>query len=162
MKVDIELLRADVLDELSKIGLLEREFRSLEDWLSRSDEQVGFIEKSALGYLLHNFYNGCEAIFLSIAGFFENDLDTGTWHKDLLKRMKLDIPGFRPPVIEEELYRTLDDFRGFRHKFRHSYSFDLDWERERAIARKFLETSSELRSQVSRFLDTLAAEDEDD
>jgi len=41
--------------------------------------------------------------------------------------MKLEVPGFRPRVIDDSLYRLLDDFRAFRHKFRHSYAFELDW-----------------------------------
>mgnify|MGYP001821978684 CR=1 FL=1 len=33
-------------------------------------------------------------------------------------------------LIDDDLYRLFDDFRAFRHKFRHLYSFELDWERE--------------------------------
>lgn len=40
--------------------------------------------------------------------------------------MKLSIEGYRPAVIDEELYLLLEDFRGFRHVFRHSYSFEPD------------------------------------
>lgn len=155
MRHDIELLKADVEDELAKISRLDREFEKLERVLDKSEEEITFQEKSALGYLLHSFYNGCENIFLSIARFFENDVEAGSWHKDLLKRMKLSIPSFRPPVIDEGLYRLLDDFRGFRHKFRHSYFFDLDWDRERLVAQKYKRTSQMLTLQVSAFLEGL-------
>ncbi len=37
---------------------------------------------------------------LAIARFFENDLGPQSWHRDLLKRMKLEIPGFRPKLID--------------------------------------------------------------
>lgn len=50
--------------------------------------------------------------------------------------MKLEIVGYRPAVIDEELYRVLEDFHGFRYLYRHSYSFKLDWDRERLVARK--------------------------
>ena len=75
-----------------------------------------------------------------------------TWHTDLLKRMRLAIPGFRPAVINEELYLLLDDFRGFRHKFRHSYAFELDWERERLVASKLPRAVSLLQAQLQAFL----------
>ena len=93
-----------------------------------------------------------EKIFRSIARFFENDIGPQTWHSDLLKRMKLDVSGYRPAVIDDDLYRLLDDFRAFRHKFRHSYAFELDWEKERLVAGKFLRTAGLLRSEVQKFL----------
>ena len=94
-------------------------------------------------------------LFTSIAGFFENDLGDRSWHRDLLKRMKLEISGYRPAVIDEKLYQILNDFRAFRHKFRHSYAFELDWEKERLVALKFELASKLLRKQVLGFLDKL-------
>ncbi len=57
----------------------------------------------------------------------------------------LKIEEYRPPVISEELYRLLDDFRGFRHRFRHSYSFELDWDKEVLVAKKLEKTHSLLK-----------------
>ena len=112
-------------------------------------------DRGAVGYLLHNFYNGCENIFQSIARFFENDLGPAAWHKDLLKRMKIEISGYRPKVINDDLYGLLDDFRAFRHKFRHTYAFELDWEREQIVARKLLRTWAMFEEQVNVFLNQL-------
>jgi uncharacterized protein YutE (UPF0331/DUF86 family) len=75
--------------------------------------------------------------------------------------MKLDVENYRPAVIDEELYLLLEDLRGFRHVFRHSYTFELDWERERLVARKFRRVAAMLRDQVEEFLDLLAALGED-
>jgi hypothetical protein len=66
--------------------------------------------------------------------------------------MRLEIDGFRPAVIDDELYRLLDDFRGFRHVFRSAYSFELDWERELVVARRFERAAALLRTQVGGFL----------
>lgn len=115
-------------------------------------DDISFYDRGAIGYILHNFYNGCENIFGLIARFFENDLGPGAWHSNLLKRMKIEVVGFRPCVINEELYRLLDDFRAFRHKFRHAYSFELDWEKEQIVAKKLPKTLSLLREQIHRFL----------
>jgi hypothetical protein len=160
MKYNLELLKADIEDELGKIALLEVAFAPAQEKLDQGPEQVSAYDRAAIGYFLHSFYNGCENIFKAIARFFENDLGPQTWHADLLKRMKLDVDGYRPAVIDEELYRLLTDFRGFRHVFRHSYSFELDWERERLVARKLRRTSAMLRDQVEEFLAVLAALDE--
>jgi hypothetical protein len=67
--------------------------------------------------------------------------------------MRLEIPGHRPAVIDDQLYRLLDDFRGFRHVFRSAYSFELDWERERLVAGRLPRAAALLRQQVSEFLD---------
>jgi hypothetical protein len=153
MKHKVELLKADVGDELAKLARLEEVFAAdAEPKLALSAAEVDQYDRAAIGYFLHSFYNGCESIFRSIARFFENDVGPETWHADLLKRMKLDVEHYRPKVIDEELYRLLEDFRGFRHVFRHSYSFELDWDRERLVALKFRETSALLRAQVRTFL----------
>lgn len=155
MKYNPELLRADIEDELGKIARLEAAFRIADPKLELPADQVNDYDRAAIGYHLHNFYNGCENIFRAIARFFENDLGPQTWHPDLLKRMKLEIAHHRPAVIDEALYRLLEDFRGFRHVFRHSYSFELDWDRERLVANKFRRAATLLRAQVSAFLTKL-------
>ncbi|MBL7180961.1 MAG: antitoxin [Pseudomonadota bacterium] len=155
MKYNLELLKADIHDELENLKRLEQEFAKVEKMIDLSAEEVSYIDRGAIGYLLHNFYNGCENIFSSIARFFENDLGPQGWHKDLLKRMKLEISGFRPRVIDKELYRLLDDFRAFRHKFRHSYAFELDWEKECLVAKKLPQTAKMFRLQINNFLSML-------
>ncbi len=155
MKYNLELLKADISDELEKLERLKKEFSAVQEILDRSEKEMPFYDRAAIGYYLHNFYSGCENIFRSIARFFENDLGSGTWHSDLLKRMKLSIPGFRPAVIDENLFSQLDDFRAFRHKFRHSYTFELNWEKERLVATKFPQTCLLLKEQVKRFLQSL-------
>ncbi len=163
MKYDFfSLLRADILKELDKIKILESEFSKINKMLRLPADKVPYYDRGAIGYILHSFYNGCENIFNSIARFFENDLGPQSWHKDLLKRMNLEIPGIRPKLIDDELYRLFDDFRAFRHKFRHSYSFDLDWERECIVARKFPVTVKKFKEQVTDFLMILEQEGKND
>jgi len=154
MKYNLELLKADLQDELNKIERLEREFGNVKNKINKTSEEITNYDRGAIGYILHNFYNGCENIFRSIARFFENDMEPQTWHRDLLKRMKIEIAGFRPRVIDEELYQLLDDFRAFRHKFRYSYSFELDWEKESLVAAKLPQTAEMLKNQINNFLST--------
>ncbi|MBK1633013.1 antitoxin [Thiohalocapsa halophila] len=149
-----ELLIADVRDEMTKLERLEQSFTAtVNPMLKQPPEQVSDYDRGAIGYQLHNFYNGCENIFRGIAAYFENDIGTDRWHADLLRRMRLDIPGHRPAVIDDELYQLLNDFRGFRHVFRSAYSFELDWERERLVAGRLPRAAGLLRQQVSDFLD---------
>ena len=155
MAYNIQLLKADIVDELDKISHVVNEFKHVKAKIDLPSDQVPNYDRGAIGYLLHGFYNGCENIFRSIARFFENDLGPTSWHKDLLKRMRMDIPGYRPKVIDNDLYIILDDFRAFRHKFRHAYAFELDWEREQLVARKLLPASEMLKKQLTSFLNHL-------
>jgi hypothetical protein len=157
---NIELLKADVADQLQKVSRLEEEFGKVERLLSAPVDAVDFYDRAAVGYYLHSFYNGCENIFRSIAAFFENELDSDKWHADLLRRMTLDIEGYRPSVIDQDLYLLLQDFKGFRHVFRHTYAFELDWERERLVAGKFRQAAQLLHEQVEAFMDRLASLEE--
>ncbi|MFP4429521.1 MAG: antitoxin [Desulfovermiculus sp.] len=156
MKHSINLLRADIEEELSKMRKVVEEFEPFVPKLDMSGEQVSSYDTMVVGYLLHSFYNGCENIFLSIARFFENEVEPGAWHRDLLRRMKLEVPEYRPRIISHQLYLLLDDFRGFRHRFRHSYSFELDWEREKVVARKLEPAFALLQEQISSFLAQLS------
>jgi len=160
LRYSLELLHADIQDELTKLGKLEKEYESSAEALVGEDD-VSMYDRSAIGYYLHSFYNGCENVFRAIARFFENDIGPQTWHSDLLRRMRLKVEGYRPAVIDEELYLLLDDFRGFRHKFCHSYTFELDWERERIVAGKFHKTSKMFRQQIEVFLQNLLEIDRD-
>lgn len=155
MRHNVELLTADLRDELLKLQRLVNEFREATSRVSLTAPEVPNYDRAAIGYLLHNFYNGCENVFRSIARFFENDLGTDSWHRDLLRRMQLEVPGYRPRVIDEDLLRVLDEFRGFRHRFRHSYSFELDWERERLLAAKLPSAEAAFRRQIEAFLNSL-------
>ena len=155
MKFNIVLLEADIRDEMENLRQLSVEYYSIEKLLKRANEDVNFFDKAATGYFLHSFYNGCENIFSMIARFFENDLGPQSWHRDLLKRMKLEIPGYRPRLIDEETYLVLNEFRAFRHVFRHCYSFQLEWEREKIVAEKYPAIWKEFCLQVDEFLNNV-------
>jgi len=155
MKFNIALLEADIRDEMENLRQLSFEYHLIEKLMECADDEVNFFDKAATGYFLHSFYNGCENIFGMIARFFENDLGPQSWHRDLLKRMKLEIPGYRPRLIDEETFVILNEFRAFRHVFRHCYSFQLDWEREKVVAAKYPGVWKAFNQQVKLFLENL-------
>ena len=61
-------------------------------------------------------------------------------------------------MIDEELFRILDDFRAFRHVFRNAYSFELDWARERLVAGKLDAAVARFKQAVQGFLETIRRE----
>jgi hypothetical protein len=109
-------------------GLLARNRRAQERIDAGAHDELDW---AALGYTIHNIYSAAESYCLLVAKFFENDLDPRTWHRDLIRRMTLDIPGVRPRLLGRELAEALDELRGFRHVFRNLYGAALDPERVR-------------------------------
>jgi hypothetical protein len=149
----INLLISDIQEDLKKIEKLKQEYDYFIELIGEKEPDT--YQKAVIGFYLHNFYNACENIFISIAKVFENQVDEASWHKDMLKRMKLAIEDIRPPVISDDLYFLLDDFRSFRHVFRHIYSTELDWEKEKIVADKFEETLAKFKKEINSFIDYL-------
>ena len=84
------------------------------------------LDYAALGYTIHNLFSLIENYALRIAKAFENQIDEKTWHRELVKRMTLEITTIRPAVWNRELARHIDELRRFRHAFRHIYDSTLD------------------------------------
>lgn len=99
----------------------------IEGALKELAPDAGFGECAGVAYALHNLYSALENSFDQISRSFENHVvDREQWHRELMLKMFLEIPGVRPAVLPEELRPLLNDLRSFRHVFRHSYDFRLD------------------------------------
>ena len=109
------------------------------------------------GYWLHNLYSAFEDLFKLTAGFWENNVKiNGDFHINLLKRMLVDIEQVRPALISEESYRFLNELRGFRHVFRHAYSFGLDDERVSFLLFRVLKKKELLMQDLQKFRKAIA------
>ncbi len=85
------------------------------------------IDWGGLGFTLHSAYSMLENYFLRVSKFFENDLPADRWHKPLVEKMALEIPGVRPALLAEETSkRGALELLKFRHIFRNMYGEDLD------------------------------------
>ncbi len=92
------------------------------------------IDWGALGYTLHALYGALENYFLRVSKFFENTLPGDAWHRSLVERMSLEVPGVRPALIDtDEARRDLVELMRFRHRFRNLYGEDLDPARTTAV-----------------------------
>lgn len=116
-----------------------------------------FVVAGFAGYL-YGFYNGLEKIFSLIAEHVDNFKSINeTRHKELLNQMSLELQGFRPAVLTAELATVLADYLEFRHFFRHSYGFDLDWDELKPKAEKLKPTFEKLEAALQQFVVFLQA-----
>ena len=147
-------LSAIITRDLEAIDRLAAELSALETALNLS--QPAFRDLAAAAYVLHNIYGALENIFEQISRTFENHVILpAQWHRELLTKMFLEIPKIRPAVLPPELRGFLNDLRGFRHVFRHSYEFELDSEKLTLLVRKWNKARPSLISAVSDFRDRL-------
>ena len=88
---------------------------------------AGYAQCAGIAYALHNLYCALENSFEQISRSFENHVvDREQWHRELMLKMFLEIPGVRPSVFPGHLRLLLNELRSFRHVFRHSYDYQLD------------------------------------
>ncbi len=149
-----------------KFLILERDIQTdlvrvekLYEALDHPDLSEGVPAKETVfvAYQIHGIYTAFENIFRNIARAFENQLDAAKWHRQLLKRMHLDLTPLRPAVIGDEMYENLRELLSFRHFFRTAYGVDLDPVRLRGVLGCALELKALYPRQIGRFLEFLRA-----
>lgn len=109
-------------------------------------------------YYLHNTYNALENTFDQVSRTFENHVkDLSRWHRELLAKMFLDLSPLRPPVLSPDLKPLLDELRGFRHVFRHSYDYGLDPTKVADLRERWLANAGPVTESLRRFASELDA-----
>jgi hypothetical protein len=115
------LFRSDKKEIIKfQIGLIRKELNDTEPLLKKVKlSEPDEIEIRAIGSVLQTFYNGIESILATY--FDKNVFIENNWHQRVLEE------SLSRGVIDESLFLSLDLYRKFRHKFRHSYGFMLRW-----------------------------------
>lgn len=108
-----------------------------------------------LADVLVSYYTCAETVFLRISRHFENTLDPQKWHRDLLGKMCLEIPGIRERVIRDETKTCLDELLRFRHFKRYYFEFEYDWIRLEYVTKQFDRARERLRADLERFREFL-------
>ncbi|HMC27893.1 MAG TPA: hypothetical protein VKM56_08890 [Verrucomicrobiae bacterium] len=132
---------------------LQRLLAGARPLLSKCGETVpSEIELAALAAVLHSFYTGIENILKRVAVELDREPVGGeAWHRDLLSRMT-QRHRQRAAVLSSALHDRLLDYLGFRHFFRHAYSFDLDWPKMSPLVLRLQKTFHEVETALDDFL----------
>jgi hypothetical protein len=92
-----------------------------------------FVERCGAALILHSFYNGIENIISLLIKNKDNALPNGTkWHKDLFNSA-FEKSKNRSEIFRDEMKIPLNDYLQFRHFVRHTYGFQLKWEKMKDI-----------------------------
>ena len=150
--VSLEKAISQINFEIQQIDEL---FTAYKDLFEKSRvEEPSLIELTAIGSVLHSFYNGIENIFETIGKNVDGKLPTGhNWHSELLRQMTQDTYN-RIPVISAGLKSKLLEYIAFRHFYRHSYSFFLKWNELKKLADPVITVWSECKAELKTFIDS--------
>jgi hypothetical protein len=131
-RVELRVLRAQLLAERARLADVVVQLEALQQLLGARTPTI--VELMAAAGFVHNLYNGMENCLSRLAhGIDESVPRTGDWHRLLLDQLSAPIEGLRPALLGPELAQRVDEYRRFRHAFRHMYYFDLDWVRLRPL-----------------------------
>ncbi len=148
-----EALRKEIGDERVNLGRLVDEAKQL---LQRITHEPTFVEIRAAASLVHDFYCGVERLFERIVVRLGPGLPGGPGgHTLLLRSMESSVEGIRPSVIDHALALCLLDYLRFRHLFRHTYGYELQWDKLRPLIERLEETYGRVSQQTDHFLETV-------
>ncbi|MCB9421523.1 MAG: hypothetical protein H6667_17090 [Ardenticatenaceae bacterium] len=124
----------------------------------------GAYNVDAAALSLHGFYSGTERILEWIARQVDGTLPQGpAWHRELLDQMTLDVPGVRPPVLQKDTAKQLEEYLGFRHVVRNLYTWELDTTKVKRLIKHLPQTLQVVENDLEtfgRFLDAASHADE--
>lgn len=150
----LRTIAAEIKESLAELESLTKELTHRFSPL-RSRKPRALTLRGLASYL-HDFYTGCEEIFLRIARDLNNQVPTDMdWHTRLLHQMTLDVPGVRPALLNRKTEEKLRDYLGFRHVFRHLYGRNLDWVKLRRLCRAQPPAFRALARDIRQFLKTI-------
>ena len=147
---ELAVLWAEIEGSLSD---LDRVVEEIEQALKDIGSSVpSYRDKAAMGAFLHSFYNGIEIILKRIAEEIDQTVPVGSeWHKALLRRIASEVKGLRPAVLSGDTVERLLPYMGFRHFFRHSYTFEIDWEKLKPLAMNARSVFEDFKRELKEF-----------
>ena len=135
-----------IQDEISNIDELFCEYSLFLDLAKQKEPDS--VEILALAALLHSFYNGLENIFLLIAKRIDSYVPkTSSWHTDLLIKMGEETES-RKAVLQQDTLSDLQEYLGFRHFFRHSYTYHIEWSKLKPLIDKLHDTWGKVKDEL--------------
>jgi len=146
-------LIVDINDDLISIRKISGDINQITLVLKNEKGQVRGDDLMACAGYLHHYYTGVESILERISRSFDGGLVLGgDYHRELLRSMTLEIPDIRPSIISKEFAEELDEYRRFRHMFRHAYGSEIRWRKMEPLANGIDSLTTTLTKKLSEFI----------
>ena len=116
-------------------------------------KEPDFVEKCGIAMILHSFYNGIENILLLIIKNKDSSLPSGIkWHKELFAKAFEETES-RTKIFNEEIKTPLNEYLQFRHFVRHSYGFQLKWEKMKNMLFDMNTMWENIKNDLNKFIE---------
>jgi hypothetical protein len=149
-------LAFDITNELAKLEQLAEDVAYVRAEAA-GDPVHRRIYTENLAWKLHNFYTGCESVFVLVTEQLDGAPVSGTgWPRRLLERMAHAWEG-RPAVIGRETAAMLDECLSFRHVVQVIYAFQLRLDRVDDLVDAYPAAWHAFRRDVRAFCEQLRA-----
>ncbi|MHB8076545.1 ribonuclease toxin HepT-like protein [Desulfosporosinus fructosivorans] len=146
-------LIVEIKEDLNATQRIARDISNIVRVLEAEKGSVRGSDLMACAGYLHHYFTACESIFERISRAFDGGLvQDGDYHRELLRSMTLEIPDLRPKIISKDLAEELDEYRRFRHMFRHAYGSELRWRKMEPLAMGVETLTLNLLKELSEFL----------
>ena len=144
------LIRRECLELDRLVDLCINRYHRRDEFARQGEEDI---LSDSLAMCIHSFYTGIERIFKAIIREVDGVNSSGPeWHRNLLSAMSVECPGVRPAVISEDTFRSLDDYRAFRHLFRNIYTYRIEPKRIFELIDVLVGTWKMTKKDLERFL----------
>jgi hypothetical protein len=143
--------KEEIEDIIFNISQINRLMKSYPELLAIEDEPDN-VEIIALASIIHSFYNGLEKILISILTIKGKDIPRGdNWHKQVIEEL------FKSNETEKMVFplsmkEVFDEYLLFRHFFRHSYSFHLNWNKMKNLVIDLKSNWKTIKTYLKKFL----------
>jgi len=146
-------LVVDIKADLNSIQNLVSDIEEITRALEGNKGLLRGADLMACAGYLHHYFTGVESIFERISRVFDGSQALGgDYHRELLHSMTVEIPDIRPRVISGDVAEELDEYRRFRHMFRHAYGSELRWRKLEPLANGVGSLTETLAEQISEFM----------
>lgn len=148
----LKKLVADINNDIRAITKLTINVQTVLNEVRVKSGPVSDRDMMLLAAFLHHFYTALESVMMRISSVFDGGIDkSGDYHRELLNSMTIEIEGVRPQVFSIEFVEELDDYRRFRHMFRHAYAGELRWKKMGHLAENINTIYAILEASLLRF-----------
>jgi len=146
-------LKKKISYEISQIDKLVGDAKPLFDLCKL--KKPDFIEISAAAMVLHSFYNGIENILILIIKHYGEQLpNSNKWHMELLDKAFVSNEK-RKQIFENVLQETIEEYMKFRHFVRHTYGFQLEWDRMEDLMMGIYDFWKKIKANINNFMEQL-------
>jgi len=148
--IQYKKLIVDVKADLDSVQTKSGRICELAQKINENKGKIPESDLMACAAYLHHFYTEIESMLERISKVIDGGAQTsGDYHRELLYSMATAIPGIRPAILSKELSEELDEYRRFRHMFRHAYGAELRWGKMKLMAQEISSIMEELNKSIS-------------